>query len=165
MRLRLEGHCDQADATIDDIVHAVYEIARPDGPTYLIVEGGEDTYAQAAGTDGRYVIESRTGFGEGFQHFRVACDLAAADAPAVIHYRQQCSRHLPRRCPLRVQESEVSNITEVERAILTFAATGRRDGTLFWRDVTAQMLKDFKRRPDDDGEIGQINPRQENRDG
>lgn len=123
MRLRLEGHCDQA-----------------------------------AGTDGRYVIESRTGFGGGFQHFRVARDLAAADAPAVIYYRQQCSRHPPRRCPLRVRESEVCTFAEVERAILTFAATGRRDGTLFWRDVTAQLLKDCKRRPDGDGELARITP-------
>jgi hypothetical protein len=51
--LKLEDHCDIANATIDDVVWAVYEIARPDGPTYLVVEDGQDTYAQAAGTDGR----------------------------------------------------------------------------------------------------------------
>ena len=56
MRLKLEGHRDQADATIGDIVHAVYEIARPDGPTFLVIEDGEKAYAQAAGTEGRYVI-------------------------------------------------------------------------------------------------------------
>ena len=159
MRLRLEGHRDIANATIDDIVRAVYEIARPDGPTYLIVEDGQDTYAQAAGTDGRYVIESRTIFGEGFQHFRVARDLSGADALAVIHYRQRCSKHPPRRCPMRVQESEVCTFADVERAMLTFAASGERDETLFWRDVTAEMVWDFTRRLDDDDEIGQINPR------
>lgn len=159
MRLRLEGHHDQANATIDDIVRAVYEIARPDGPTYLVVENGKEAYAQAAGTDGRYVIESRTIFGEGFQHFRVAHESGGADAPAVIHYRQTCVRHPPRSCPLRVRESEVCAFAEVERAILTFAATGERDETLFWRDVTAEMVKDFKRRPDDDDdEIGLITP-------
>jgi hypothetical protein len=156
MILRLEGHCDQADATVDDLVGAVYGIARPDGPTFLIVEDGEKAYAQAAGTDGRYVIESRTMFGEGFQHFRVAKSLVGADRPAVIHYRQRCSNHPPRRCPLRVRESEVCTFAEVERAIVTFAASGKRDASLFWRDVTAQMVKDFKRRPDDDGEIGLI---------
>ena len=158
MRLRLEGHCDQADATIGDIVHAVYEIARPDGPTFLVIEHGEEAYAQAAGTEARYVIESRTMFGEGFQHFRVAHDLGGADAPAVIRYRQTCVRHPPRSCPLEVRESEVSAFADVERALLTFAATGRRDATLLWRDVTPEMLKDFARRPDDDGEIGLITP-------
>jgi hypothetical protein len=159
MQLKLEGYRDIANATIDDVVRAVYEIARPDGPTYLIVEDGQDTYAQAAGTDGRYVIESRTIFGEGFQHLRVAHDLGAADAPAVIHYRQQCSRHPPRHCPLRVRKSEVCTFAEGERALVTFAASGERDETLFWRDVTAEMVKDFTRRPDeDDDEIGLITP-------
>lgn len=159
MILRLEGHCDQSDATIDDIVRAVYEIARPDGPTFLVVEDGEEAYAQAGGTEGRYVIESRTIFGEGFQHFRVARDSGGADAPTVIHYRQTCVRHSPRSCPLHVRDSEVCTFAEVERAILTFAAKGRRDESLFWRDVTAQMVKDLTRRPDDDGEIGLITPR------
>jgi hypothetical protein len=31
MILKLEGHRDIANATIDDVVWAVYEIARPDG--------------------------------------------------------------------------------------------------------------------------------------
>ena len=159
MILKLEGRRDLANASIDDVVRAVYEIARPDGPTYMVVEDGRDTYAQAAGTDGRYVIESRTIFGEGFQHFRVARDLGGADTPAVIHYRQRCSKHPPRRCPLRVRESEVCTFADVERALVTFAATGRRDETLCWRDVTSEMVKDFTRRPDDDGEIGQITPR------
>ena len=159
MILKCEGHCDLPYATIDDVVRAVEEIARPDGPTYLIVEDGQDTYAQAAGTEGRYVIESRTIFGEGFQHFRVAHDLGGADAPAVIHYRQRCSKHPPRRCPLRVRKSEISTFADVERALLTLAATGERDETLFWRDVTAEMVKDFTRRPDDDDEIGLITPR------
>ena len=96
MILKLEGHCDLLNATIEDVVKAVFEIVRPHGPTYLVVEHGEDSYAQAAGTQGRYVIESRTIFGEGFQHFRVARDLAGSDSPAVIHYRQTCSKHPPR---------------------------------------------------------------------
>ena len=159
MLLTLEGHCDQPDATIEDVVRAVYAIARPDGPTFLIVAHGEESYAQAAGTEGRFVIESRTMFGEGFQHFRVARDLGNADAPAVIRYRQKCVRHPPRSCPLRVRQSEVCTLADVERALVTFAATGERDETLFWRDVTTEMLNDFTRRPDDDGEIGRIHPR------
>ncbi len=158
MILKLESHRDLPNATIEDVVRAVYALARPDGPTYLVLEDGEDSYAQAAGTDGRYVIESRTIFGEGFQHFRVARDLGGADAPAVIHYRQRCDKHPPRRCPLKVRESEVSTVADVEQALLTFAATGRRDATLFWRDVTPEMVKDFTRRPDDDGEIGLLTP-------
>jgi hypothetical protein len=158
MILKLEGHRDLPSATIEDVAWAISEIARTDGPTYLVVEHGEDSYAQAAGTEGRFVIESRTIFGEGFQHFRVARDLGGPDSAAVIHYRQKCSKHPPRRCPLRVRESEVCNLADVELALLTYAATGDLDGGLLWRDVTAEMVKEFKRRDDDDGEIAQINP-------
>ena len=49
--------------------------------------------------------------------------------------------------------------------MLTFAASGERDETLFWRDVTAEMVKDFTRRPDDDDEIGLIAPQEESYDG
>jgi hypothetical protein len=159
MLLKIEGRRDLTNATVEDVAIAIYALARPDGPTYIVVEDGEESYAQAAGTEGRYVIESRTMFGEGFQHFRAARDLGGADAPAVIHYRPRCDKHPPRRCPLDVRKSEVSTFAEVERALLTFAATGRRDVTLFWRDVTPEMVKDFTRRPDDDGEIGLITPR------
>jgi len=159
MLLKREGHRDLPNATIEDVVRAIDEMARPDGPTYLVVEHGEDSYAQAAGTEGRYVIESRTIFGEGFQHFRVCRDLVGADAAAVVHYRRKCSKHPPRRCPIRVLESEVGCLVDVERALLTYAATGERDEGLRWRDVTPELVKDFKRRDDDDGEIAQIAPR------
>ena len=76
----------------------------------------------------------------------------------MIRYRQTCVRHPPRSCPLRVRESEVCTLAEVERAILTFAATGERDESLFWRDVTAEMVKKLTRRRDDDGEIARITP-------
>lgn len=157
MILKLEDHRDLSNATIEDVVRAIYEIARPAGPTFLVVEHGEDSYVQAAGTEGRFVVESRTIFGEGFQHFRVCHDLAGPDGPAVIHYRQKCSKHPPRRCPLRIRESEVCRLADVERALLHCAVTRLRDGGLLWRDVTAEMVKDLQRR-DDDGGIRQITP-------
>jgi len=45
--------------------------------------------------------------------------------------------------------------------LLTYAASGRRDDGLLWRDLTAEMVSEFKRRDDDDGEIGLITPEQE----
>jgi len=157
MLLRLEGYRDRERATLEDVVRAIYEIARPDGPTFMIIEDGAGSYAQAAGTDGRYVIESRTHFGEGFEHFRVYRGLAESDRPAVIYYRQRCSKHPPRRCPLRVRESEVGSLAEVEQALASFAATGRRDDRLRWRDVPAWMAREFCGRSDDE-EIGRIEP-------
>lgn len=157
MILQLEGHCDRQHATTDDVYQAIVALGRRDGPTYLIVEAENGDYAQAAGTDGRYVVESRTVFGEGFKHFRVFERCGRADPPAVVHYRQRCSKHPPRRCPISVRESEVCHLLRVEQALLAFAATGERITTLNWRDVTDEMLRGCDRPHDNnDGECGQI---------
>jgi hypothetical protein len=47
-------------------------MAMPHGPTYIILEDEDHCYIQAAGTEGRYVIEARDHFGEGFKHLRAA---------------------------------------------------------------------------------------------
>ena len=159
MKLELEGYPDRDNATVANVAWAVREIASANGPTFLVVELGDEAYAQAAGTQGRYVIESRTKFGEGFQHLRVCHPLTGRDGKAVVYYRQQCERHRPRRCPLNIKKSEVSTLAEVEQALVHFARTGKRDSRLQWRDVTAQYIKDRKRpAEDDDDEITQIVP-------
>ena len=159
MKLELEGYPDRDNATVANVAWAVREIASANGPTFLVVELGDEAYAQAAGTRGRYVIESRTKFGEGFQHLRVCHPLTGRDGKAVVYYRQQCERHRPRRCPLNIKKSEVSTLAEVEQALVHFARTGKRDSRLQWRDVTAQYIKDRKRpAEDDDDEITQIVP-------
>jgi len=48
MILKLEGHRDLPNATIEDVVRAVYALARPNGPTWVIVNDGGESYAQAA---------------------------------------------------------------------------------------------------------------------
>jgi len=158
MKLKLEGYPDRDNATVANVAWAVREIASANGPTFLVVELSDEVYAQAAGTRGRYVIESRTKFGEGFQHLRVCHPLAGRDGKSVVHYRQRCERHRPRRCPLNVKKSEVSTFAEVEQALVHFARTGKRDGRLQWRDVTAQYIKDRNRPAEDDDEITQIVP-------
>lgn len=157
MILKLEGHCDRPNATIEDVCLAVGALGRPNGPTYLIVEAENGDHAQTAGTDGRYVVESRTVLGEGFTHFRAFQPCGKNDPPAVVHYRQRCSKHPPRRCPIRVRESEVCQLVRVEEALVAFTATGERIDSVYWRDVTAEMLRDYERhQDDDDGEIRQI---------
>ena len=60
MILKLEGHCDRSDATIDDVVRAVAEIARPDGPTYIVVEDGLDPRTSQRLSAGSTVSGGRT---------------------------------------------------------------------------------------------------------
>ena len=158
MLLTIEDRRDKANATVSDVRRAVARLALSNGPTFLVLEDGERAYAQAAGTEGRFVIESRTNFGEGFQHFRARRRCGGDASPTVIHYRRHCVRHPPRRCPLHVRRSEVCSLADVQRALLAFALTGQRDDTLGWRDVTKEYVKDKPRRAGPLSGIREIRP-------
>lgn len=138
MKLELESHRDVTRCTTRDVLRAVAKLATPNGPTFIVLVRHNGDYAQAAGTDGRYVIESRTVYGEGFRHYRVFHDIAGPDSDSVIHYLRQCRKklHSPRKCPLPVRESEVSCLEEVEQALIAFHETAERDPTLRWRDIS-----------------------------
>jgi len=146
MRLTLEGFPDILNATRSAVSRAVLRMWKPNGPTIIIIEDEDGNYAQAAGTDDRYVIESRTVFGEGFQHYRVCQPIAGPDAADVVYHRQNCSKHPPRQCPLTVRKSEVCDLGTVDMAMQAFVSTGERVASLQWRDVTAELLEEATRR-------------------
>jgi hypothetical protein len=137
MRLRREGHTDLQRASPSQVARAVAALASPTGPTYIIVEDGEGAYCQAAGTDGRYVLEAREAFGEGFLHYRACLVPAASGETTRVYYRKRCDRHPPRRCPLTVLSSEVVGLDDVQRALVAFAATGERCRETAWRAAQA----------------------------
>ncbi|MFN9368446.1 MAG: hypothetical protein ACK6CT_06710 [Planctomycetia bacterium] len=158
MNMILENVPDCDDVTPSDVVRAMRRIADPRGPTFVILEDSDGNYVQAAGTDGRYIVESRTVYGEGFQHYRLYQPITGPDAADVVYHRQKCDRHPPRRCPLRVRRSEVFDLGTVEVALLAFLQTGERAPSLLWREVTEDMIAKAAHRGDDD-EITEIRPR------
>lgn len=153
MRLKLEGHPDLETASPSQVARAVAALASPIGPTYIVVENGESAYCQAAGTDGRYVLEARDAFGEGFLHYRACLAPAASGEMTKVFYRKNCGKHPPRRCPITVLSSEVVGLDDVQRALVTFAATGERCGETIWRNVTAEFTSQ-----EPTGEIRVIRP-------
>jgi hypothetical protein len=157
MRLTLEGYRDRKRVTPRDVARAIDKMASPTGPTYIVVKAEDgSSYAQAAGTNGRYVVESRDIFGEGFRHFRLCRDDAATSEPAVIYYRQNCSSHPPRGCPLRVLAVDVVGLEAVKTAILHYVETSERTGGLLWRDITQKLLDESIERAN--SEISAIRP-------
>lgn len=139
MQMQLEGHPDLTDVTPHQVSRGVDALASPVGPTFLIVEDGEGSYCQAAGTDGRYVLEAREGFGEGFLHYRACIGTPGGGEPTRVFYRKRCDKHPPRKCPLTMLSSEVAGLDDVRRALVAFAATGERCRETVWRDVTAEF--------------------------
>jgi hypothetical protein len=142
LTLRLEGHRDIRGATREDIEDAVLKIARPDGPTFIVLEDENGNYSQAAGTDRAYVIESRDSYGEGFSHWRAATQPLPSGQRAQAYYRQSCPKHKhqPRRCPMTVDSTQVLGLNAAAAALLAFHATGERCDDFPWHDVTEQFL-------------------------
>jgi hypothetical protein len=153
MRLQLEGHPDLPTASPGQVARAVAALASPIGPTYIIVEDGAGAYCQAAGTEGRYVLEARDAFGEGFFHYRACLAPTAGGETTKVFYRKRCSKHPPRRCPITVFPAEVVGLDDVQRALVAFAATGERCGETIWRNVTAEFTSQ-----EPTGEIRVIRP-------
>jgi len=112
-------------------------------PTYIGVAADDgSSYSQAAGTAGRYVVESRDVFGEGFLHYRLHHGNAATSEPSVVYYWQKCSNHPPRGCPLNVLAVDIVDLEVVKTAILHYVETSERSRGLLWRDITRELLEE-----------------------
>lgn len=154
----VEGRANRANPSRTDIERAILDMARPNGPTYIILQDESGNYSQAAGTDRRYVIECRDVYGEGFRHWRAATQGRQSGQRTQVYYRQSCPKrkHAPRRCPIDVDATQVLGLDDVGSAILAFHATGVRYERLAWHDVTSGFLEKHSEAEDD---ITDIRPR------
>ena len=125
--------------TTANIERAIESLRSPTGPTYINLTGPDGSYAQAGGTNGRYVIESRDVYGEGFLHWRAGVPSKSEEKTSVYFYAK-CSRgiHRPRSCPYNIDAADVLCWEDVKEALLHYAATGERHRGYSWRDVSSE---------------------------
>ncbi len=156
LRMTLENQTSIPDVTVPLVQAGLRKMASPHGPTYIILQAHDGAYIQAAGTDGRYVIEAREVFGEGFVHRRAATRREASGIEAEIYFRNRCvhKKHAPRRCPVSVDAVAVIGFDEVVESLLLYARSGERTASLFWLDVSAEFLHTAN-----DAEFKAIRPR------
>lgn len=155
LNLTVEGYYDNPNATPSQVEQAVRRMPSAAGPTYVIMSAANGCFMQAAGTDGRYVIESRDVFGEGFTHWRAGTRPSATGVKARILFRNKCpeGRHPRRQCPVTIDEADVVEFTDVLKALVWFARTGARHSDFHWRDVSDEFPLSAE-----DGEIQSIHP-------
>lgn len=122
----------------------VATLGAPGGPTYLILTGPGEQYVQAAGSDGRFALESRDTYGEGFQHLRAGM---LTGRKTTIGYRRRCPQgiHPPRGCPHEIDAGCVLGLRTVREALLHYALTGERHPRLDWHNVTPEYLDKLPR--------------------
>jgi hypothetical protein len=126
-------------ATTADIERAIESLRSPTGPTYLNITGPDGSYAQTGGTTGRYVIESRDVYGEGFLHWRAGVP-SKSDEKTSVYFYAKCNRgiHRPRSCPYKIDAADVLGWEDVKEALLHYAVHGKRHRGYAWRDVSSE---------------------------
>ena len=126
-------------ATAADIERAIENLRSPTGTTFLHLSGADGSYAQAAGTKGRYVIEFRDVYGEGFLHWRAGVP-SKSEKKTFVHFYAKCARgiHRPRSCPYKIHAADVLGLEDVKEALLHYAITGERHQGYSWRDVSSE---------------------------
>ncbi|MFM7074505.1 MAG: hypothetical protein ACKO3G_00360, partial [Planctomycetaceae bacterium] len=106
----------------------------------LIDEQGN--WAQAGGTLGRYRVEARHVYGEGFQHVMASrLDCRNLD-PTTVYYRNVCTEgeHPHRRCPLPATVANVLSLDDVRVIMTEYWMTGELSRKFGWDDLTSEWL-------------------------
>ena len=153
--LTLEGQRGLRNPSAKTLRDAVMRLAEPAGPTYIMLKDSSGSFAQAGGTNGRYRVECKEMFGEGFLHWMAASPTCKDRTKTVVYYRNGCieNKHPYRRCPLYATEANVLGLPDVLAILLEYLATDARSSDYAWDDVTGQW------KTEDDGEIEEIKPR------
>jgi len=141
LTLVLEGYRDRPSVTASQVEHAVRLMAKPGGPTYIVLQDPHGGYAQAAGFDDRYRIETRDTWGEGFRHWLAGSPHVKDRSDVVMYYRNRCKVHGVRKCPLPSWGENVLALSDVLAVLLSFHATGERLGTYPWEEVTRYFIE------------------------
>ena len=139
-RLMLEDHAECFPASLGEVQKAVWKMAIPEGPTFLTLIGENGSWVQAGGTDGRYRVEARHVYGEGFKHFMAALPECPNRARTVVYYRNECTEneHPHRKCPLPATVANVLSLDDVLAVLTEYWATGELSAKFVWDDQTAE---------------------------
>lgn len=161
LRMVLEGHADIPNVSLALVESGLRRMAATDGPTYIVLKEEDGSYMQAAGTEGRYALEARDVFGEGFLHWRAAKEEVASGVKATIYYRNSCDHgeHERRTCPITVDVGQVVGFEDATDSLLIVARTRERHPSLYWHDVTVDFLQSGAEK-----QISEIRPRNEKGD-
>lgn len=156
--LMLECHNLVHGASQEQVRVAVHKMRSPKGPTFIQLADNNGNYAQAGGSQGRYRVECRDVWGEGFQHFLAASPASSDRTSTVVYYRNRCTEgvHEPRRCPLNCMVANVLRLDDVLEIMLAYNLAGTRSHKYVWDDVTDAWLEEDAERPK---EIKRIKPK------
>jgi len=154
--LVLEGHADHLFPAVRDVEQAVHMMDAPDGPTYIMLKDAHGGFAQAAGFNDRFRVETRDAYGEGFRHWLAGLPNVKDRSDVVMYYRNHCDVHGIRQCPLPAWGENVLALSDVLAIMRHYHASGERLTTYPWEDVSKYFIDEALE--GDGGRIRRIRP-------
>jgi hypothetical protein len=141
-RLLLEDHCKVFPATLGHVQTAIQKMTGSTGPTFLNLKDHEGNWAQAGGTNGRYRVEVRDVYGEGFRHWMAVMPGCNDRTETVVYYRNRCleNEHPYRKCPLNATVANVLGLPDVLVIMTEYLATGLRSAKYSWDDISQDWM-------------------------
>ncbi len=129
--LTLENQPPLERPTLEQL-HAAVDSLTPDGgPGFLILDGLNASYAQAAGGDGAYTVEWRETFGETFRHWVAGIAGRPSERDITIEGNG---------FQVTVKENESLGIADVKTILRAFLQGKARLANYSWRDVTERFV-------------------------
>jgi len=158
-RLMLEDHRNVSPVSLGQLQAALRKLAGSTGPTFLNLKDEDGNWAQVGGTNGRYRVEARDVYGEGFRHWMAALPGCTDRTKTVVYYRNSCieNKHPHRQCPLDATVANVLALNDAMVILTEYLATGLRSATYVWDDLTDAWMEDEM--ADNDAGITIIKPK------
>lgn len=127
--LKVEGRPDIENPSETDIFEAVDALTPLGGPGFLVLEIPGGHYAQAAGGDGKYAVESREWLDDHFESFRHYAAGKEGD-------RKTYATIPTNRFQVTVQKNECLAASDVKQILSAFLHDGKRSARYEWRDIS-----------------------------
>jgi len=138
--LELEEHPNQSFASASDIEEAIRLMTKPRGPTRIMLKKPCGGFAKACGFNDRFCVETRDVYGEGFRHWLAGLPNVNDRSDVVMYFRNHCTVHGRRRCPLPAWGENVLALSDVRAILLFYQASGERLSDYPWEDVSQYCI-------------------------
>jgi len=128
-RLKIEGRAEVQDPSEAELFEAVDALTPLGGPGFLVLEAPGGHYAQAAGGDGMYAVESREWLDDSFESFKHYVAGREGDGEMYVTIPTNGFQ-------VRVRENERLDGSDVKWILSAFLRDGIRSGSYEWRDIS-----------------------------
>ncbi len=132
LKLTVEDEPDREAPGLESIRTAVDRMTPRGGPSFLVLEGRGEDYAQVAGGDGVYTAEWREYTGENFRHW-------VAGLPGVRGFGMVAIPTNGYR--VTVRKNERLSAGHVKEILTAFAEGSPRPAEFAWRDISQRFTK------------------------